>query len=413
MEDFRWPVDGSEQRSSGEIEISDAGVAAMEQLRSAVSDLLPLPDPNRTKLSDADEMYRVLIANNWNVKQSEKHFRERCAWRESFGVSGLYEWVRLNVRDDIQKDYPHGFCGVDIEGHPVYWERPDPQGIERLLQRYSKEAFVRYHVYMMERARELMRLLHTDRYTIVQDVSQMTLSFIASPFNAAGGILREQARMDQRNYPEMFRWFFMVRAPSSFTAVFRMLNPLLDPRVQKDMFVLGEDFSAALSEKVKRDQTPKQFRGECPVELSACGLKPSSDPLDLSLMPTYGEEEMQSVSLPHQRYSSLRTCEAFSDRGDSACSPWDSVDDAGGGFDCQEPAAPQQSPRSPRGSHERCLNPDRHCRIVLQELSAAQAAQLAPLDVDGDGVITLRDLAAVAKRLGSRPGRRGRCCVVS
>eukprot|EP00906_Rhabdomonas_costata_P018788 RCo027391 len=121
----------------------------LQQFAANVRDLLPLDDIN--KISDRDMLRRFLVARKNDLKEAEAMLRKYMAWRKQHNVNNvMYE----TFSTDFVKYHPGGIHGVDRKGFPVYYQRPEAKGLSYMLEHYTQDQLMRWHVHVMERSRE-------------------------------------------------------------------------------------------------------------------------------------------------------------------------------------------------------------------------------------------------------------------
>ena len=145
------------------------------KLREKIPHLLPFQDCN--KIGDEDLAYRFLIARQWNVDNAATMLQEYLQWRQESNIDHVFDDV---FPSDIPRHYPMGFHGFDKGGRPVYYEKPNPKGIAYLLQTFDKDTLLRWHYYVIERARERYRLVGQDRLTLVLDASLVGMNVVTN-----------------------------------------------------------------------------------------------------------------------------------------------------------------------------------------------------------------------------------------
>ena len=75
-------------------------------------------------------------------------------------MDNIYHWARATMPADIMQTSHDGICGFygyDIEGYPVWWERPNQKGVEELIKTYGIDSILTWHQCTMERIRDHMK----------------------------------------------------------------------------------------------------------------------------------------------------------------------------------------------------------------------------------------------------------------
>eukprot|EP00662_Eupelagonemidae_sp_cell21_P023663 gene23663-64533_t len=94
------------------------------------------------------------------------------AWRRRERTDDIFRIARDRYRDNVVELYPCALYGRDHDGYPLFWQRPDPGLAKRIVVAYPPQEVTRYSFYVMERCREICRLLDppVDRFSVVLDV---------------------------------------------------------------------------------------------------------------------------------------------------------------------------------------------------------------------------------------------------
>jgi hypothetical protein len=216
------------------------------QVFAACRDVMPFDDIH--KLSDADLIYRFLIARKWSVEEAVKNIREYVVWRKENRLNEVL-WEPL-PEEALQLQCK--FQGFDKFGHPVFYDTPEPKVISSLLQKLPREICLRAHFAVMEQGRRWQKIYKTDRVSCVYDLSHLTIAIVTNP--RAVGFLKELTKIDQHYYPENMRTMLLCNGGWTFNGLYKVIRPLLDPRVQKKIqFVNNPDQVAAW---IDLDQVP-------------------------------------------------------------------------------------------------------------------------------------------------------------
>eukprot|EP00906_Rhabdomonas_costata_P019799 RCo028812 len=105
------------------------------------------------------------------------------------GACRLRAWQTSEVRARrsslkriyAQRRWPSGFLpSVDREQHPVYMERPDGAHIKELLSQFGVDALFRWHIYCLERQRQAVRRMGSDRISIIVDAGKLTMGLLTN-----------------------------------------------------------------------------------------------------------------------------------------------------------------------------------------------------------------------------------------
>ena len=217
-------------------------------------DFLPFKDPN--KISDEDLAYRFLIAADWDAKAAAQMLRNYLQWRSEENMDGVLD---ESFPDEVVQGYLCSVEGVDREGRPVYWTKPNQSLLAKHMPTFGTPASLRWAFYAAERARAAAKLAGKDRFIIVVDANDIGLRLLTT--SACVYFIKDFAAATSSYYPELMMNLFVINTSTFFATVWNWARVLLPERVQLDVHVLGEDFQAGLQEYIDADQIPQEFWG--------------------------------------------------------------------------------------------------------------------------------------------------------
>eukprot|EP00128_Syssomonas_multiformis_P017703 Colp12_sorted_trinity150504_noHs@25047 len=274
--------------------------AATKELRSV------LPDNINSLLEDHD-VHRFLRARSWHVKEAEDMIVNWAKWRET-PLPGTESTTPANILDDpadpneeVYKTYmPHANQGVDKHGCPIYWEKTGviSSRFHLIKQELTTDDLVNRHV----RQQEIMmrRLEHQsekagqliEKQVIVLDLKDLSYSLDTCAINT----FRKTVHIDEANYPERLSHLFMINAPWFFTAIWKMITPLLNPVTTDKIKILGSNYLKTLQEYIDLSEIPeelggtnKDFNWQAPYHVSGGG--------SLDQLKAYNEKKAKSREL--------------------------------------------------------------------------------------------------------------------
>jgi hypothetical protein len=279
---------------SGPHEILEAQQALNRLVHEELADIMPISDIH--KISDADLIYRFLIAQRWHTQKAADALRDYAEWRATNNLNGiLWETFPPEAVAMMPK-----FHGTDRFGSPIFYDRPSPTVVGQLLATVPREVLVRAHLAMMEQGRRLCKAMNVDRVSSILDLSLLSMSIVTNP--SAVGLLKQFSHMDQTYYPENMRTMLLQNAGWTFSSLYRVIRPLLDVRVQKKIQIMrtGSDLAEDMSTWVDLEQVPLDYGGNGAF----------SDPhpaLDVASLPV-GSPYFPLVPRTHEDISTFASC---------------------------------------------------------------------------------------------------------
>lgn len=250
-----YEQDINKQIRSGPHAIGAEQQAKNREVVSLIEDILPIPDIHKT--SDCDLIYRFLIAKKWDAGVTAQAIRDYVKWRKAERIDELLWETFPSDTDSLNCVYK----GFDREGHPVYFDRPDPKILGLLLVAHPKELLMRVHLRSMEQGRRLQKMYGVDRVTCVIDFNMMSMSMVTNP--SAMRFMKALAHEDQTMYPENMRFMLICNGGWTFSAAYKMIKPILDPRVQMKIHFMGakEAMYTDMAKFIDSTNLPVDFRG--------------------------------------------------------------------------------------------------------------------------------------------------------
>jgi hypothetical protein len=278
MDDSEYEASLSRIHTSGPHDLDDDKRALNRAVYEEIRDILPIDDIH--KVSDADLIYRFLIAYRWHPQKSADAIRDYVEWRSAMNLNTVL-WEEFP--DEVNAISPR-FHGVDRFGNPVFYDRPSPAVIGRLLAHVPRETLLRTHFAMMERGRRLCKAIGADRVTCIVDLANLNMSIVTNP--SAVGLLKEFSHLDQKFYPENMRTMILQNAGWTFSTLYKVIRPLLDVRVQKKIQIVrtGDAMVTDMEPWVDMSQVLEEFGGSSSIgDEHAClvvqHLEPGTPPL--------------------------------------------------------------------------------------------------------------------------------------
>jgi len=160
------------------------------------------------------------------------------------------------------------FVGEDNDGVPVYYERIATVDPKTLLKAVTAEDLIHYHVYCQEEAaiqlNDLSKKLKKPIFgnTVVEDMDGLGWKHY---HNQALAILKQIIAIDEANYPEILKRYYLINAPRFFQVLWAVVKPWLDPRTLAKIRITSGVPAKELSKDVPMDQIPEVYGGTLKV----------------------------------------------------------------------------------------------------------------------------------------------------
>lgn len=238
--------------------------AALQKLQDAVSDVIPPDDTNY----DIYYFLAWLKEHNFNPKKTEPLLRASLEWRKKHKIDELVDiWTPPEV---LTKYLPHGMIGNDKEGSPILIFPLKDCDVRGILQSVSKEDFMYYIWYVVEKSKRDMRRLskqfghNVSQHNVIIDVEGFDMKSML--WKPAIDTVRAVIGPAEANYPDMVKKVFIINAPRTITFFYNMFKPFISASSKKRVSFMGTDrskWAATLLETIDADQLPKYWGGTC------------------------------------------------------------------------------------------------------------------------------------------------------
>ncbi|KXZ45353.1 hypothetical protein GPECTOR_55g259 [Gonium pectorale] len=177
-------------------------------------------------------------------------WEEHLAWRRREGVDTVLTAFEFPEREEFVKLFPQGLHKVDKQGRPVYVQAMGGVHLGELRRVTTDERMFRFHIHEYEYVRKVVLPLCS---RLAGRNIDTTFNIIDTKGLSLGQVTRDAlrffgriAKADQDHFPEMLGHVAVINAAPVFRAVWGLARPLLDPRTQAKVEVLGHDYAPAL-----------------------------------------------------------------------------------------------------------------------------------------------------------------------
>ncbi|KAA3474861.1 phosphatidylinositol/phosphatidylcholine transfer protein SFH9-like isoform X2 [Gossypium australe] len=249
------------------ISIEDVRDAEEEKAVKAFRQALLAKDQLPPRHDDYYTLLRFLKARKFDLDKTIQMWEDMLNWRNENGVDTIVQDFVYDEYEEVQQCYPHGYHGVDKQGHPVYIERNGKIDVGKLMKVTTVERFLKYHVQGFEKAFlekfpacSMAAKKPIDCTTTILDVQGLNwMSF----GKVANDLVMRMQKIDGDNYPETLHQMYIVNAGSRFKILWNTARGFLDPKTTAKIHVLGNKFHTKLLEIIEPSQLPEFLGGTC------------------------------------------------------------------------------------------------------------------------------------------------------
>ncbi|XP_052479150.1 phosphatidylinositol/phosphatidylcholine transfer protein SFH9 isoform X2 [Gossypium raimondii] len=249
------------------ISIEDVRDAEEEKAVKAFRQALLAKDQLPSRHDDYYTLLRFLKARKFDLDKTIQMWEDMLNWRNENGVDTIVQDFVFDEYEEVHQCYPHGYHGVDKQGHPVYIERIGKIDVGKLMKVTTVERFLNYHVQGFEKAFlekfpacSMAAKKPIDCTTTILDVQGLNwMSF----GKVANDLVMRMQKIDGDNYPETLHQMYIVNAGSRFKILWNTARGFLDPKTTAKIHVLGNKFHTKLLEIIEPSQLPEFLGGTC------------------------------------------------------------------------------------------------------------------------------------------------------
>ncbi|KAF4737258.1 cytosolic factor, phosphatidylinositol/phosphatidylcholine transfer protein, partial [Perkinsus olseni] len=163
--------------------------------------------------------------------------------------------------EEAKRLYPHGYHGTDKQNRPVYIERTGMVDAGELLKITTFDRLLRYWVQEYEElVAYRLPACGVDKTCTIIDLKGLGLKQFTPQVK---NMMQKLAKVANDNYPEVLGTMFVVNAPFIFTAIWKVVSPMVDPITRSKIVVLGSNYRPTLHNVVDPSQLPDFLGGTC------------------------------------------------------------------------------------------------------------------------------------------------------
>lgn len=192
----------------------------------------------------------------------------------------------------LKKHYPHGYCGIDKEGSPVYYERLGMLDVKKILEVCEESTFMEYFMAETERT-QWFRFPACRRYAaergtfysragpagaaaaadVVPDgdalrkgVSVLDVGGVGTSFlsKTTRNMISQISSLMADNYPETAKGIYIVNCSRIATMLWSAVKPFINADTAKKIKLVNKNKTlAALEAVIERRFIPTFLGGDC------------------------------------------------------------------------------------------------------------------------------------------------------
>jgi hypothetical protein len=216
----------------------------------------------KDRIPNDDYCVRWLISRQWDLEKSVEMYCNSQKYKEDNDLENIIDSYPDDPLYQKIKDFWPGSATGEFytkDGWPVYYERigiVDPKYLFNQIA--TKEQLTRYHCYEQETRERIRHELHDKHgYTIgaifVQDLNGLGWKHLTKE---TMDCLKLVSFVDQNNFPESVRKMYIINAPSMFTAIWKLIKPMIDKRTITKLSIMGSGYEEELRALIPLEELP-------------------------------------------------------------------------------------------------------------------------------------------------------------
>ena len=211
---------------------------------------------------------RYLVASGMDETAAERRWAETWVWRRENDMDSLLECAymgREEAIDELKGLALHCFHRrAKSSGRVVYYDRLDPAAYKQILAVFHPDAkvacnsLIKYYMLIGEYAYEHFEPDDPGGRTVtVYDLSNVSFW---SLFGPTIDLAKEVTRICAAHYPERADKVFLINAPRFFSALWKIMKPLVHPRTSARMSIATSDRTELL-DYIGTENVPVMYGG--------------------------------------------------------------------------------------------------------------------------------------------------------
>lgn len=250
--DIEEKVDGVSARSKATLTADEA--AAVSQLRKLSVGI--------TK----DLLLRYIAASKGNRQKAIDRLKLTAEWRAENAIDSVLRRPLRPFRD-VKESYRHGLLGMSKKDHmPVFIEAA---GTFRLAVREMKSRgvtssdMIDHFIFIMEYIFTVVNPtpMPNGKFIRVFDMKGMSLTDLTDKEGMELG--KQMCSVMEHHYPERLKQAILFNIPAWWSAVWKIISPMLDPNTHRKLKVCSNPsaLTKALKEHLEDDEIPQDLGG--------------------------------------------------------------------------------------------------------------------------------------------------------
>ncbi|KAL6073077.1 putative CRAL-TRIO domain-containing protein C3H8.02 [Balamuthia mandrillaris] len=211
---------------------------------------------------------RFLRARDQDLDRAYAMFTASLKWRSEVGADTLLDTCPILNENFValRQYWPGRVHYTDDKGAPVLIERVGCVDIRGLVTAIPEDDLVNFHVYTQEEMRSIRADCSRQRQKniweniIVEDLAGLSWKHIYTP---AMDLLKRIIQIDEANYPESLKHYYVINAPKFINILYRAISPWLDPKTLSKVRIYGGNYQEALLKDIPKERLPKEYGGTC------------------------------------------------------------------------------------------------------------------------------------------------------
>ncbi|KAM0919103.1 hypothetical protein ACQ4PT_008494 [Festuca glaucescens] len=250
----------------------DDAVEQLARLLDQVEEPLKKTFQNVHQGYPTETLVRFLKAREWHVTNAHKMLVDCLNWRIQNEIDSILEKpiVPVDLYRSVRESQLIGLSGYSKEGVPVF-----AFGVgQSTYDKASVHYYVQSHIQINEYRDRIILPIASKKFTrpITTCIKVLDMTGLKLSALSLLKILTAISAVDDLNYPEKAKSYYIVNAPYIFSACWKVVKPLLQERTRKKVHVLHGSGKDELLKIMDHSSIPHFCRREGSSKSSLSGV---------------------------------------------------------------------------------------------------------------------------------------------
>ena len=227
----------------------------------------------RFDLYNNDILLRLLRSRKYNIQETYKAFLEFINFSRKYDIFNI-EKVKFPNFDKIRLFYPHGFHKTTIDGNPVFIQMLGELKISDINRILPEPLLTQYILYKIVEVEKIIFPKCSEKFNkninkvfCVVDLLGLSTSLMNKQIM---DFVNKLISVCSKYYPGIMENLIFVNTSLVFRSIWAPCKYLYEYDTRERIQLLGFDYKTELLKKIKFEDLPKFFGGQCNCQPYGC-----------------------------------------------------------------------------------------------------------------------------------------------